>query len=287
MNKNLKINSQDEKKLRKRRIVEMFERALADESSENEEVKQTKCYIQLSKKDTERFSVSRHCPISSPIRNEKEITEEKQPPSNSPSSVTGSTRKRRQNVAIASITGEVNESAAAEVVDGSKSTTNKSTPPQNRLATQQQQQRTTSNNILPQWQPQSQPQSKPSNSQQKPSFFPSALTSNRQLITAANTQAAYPRPTLHPQGQEQFRPVNSSNNGFPSFLPTTNNESAAFRADLGSKFPPNTNANNTAGNLFRVVPNHQIGTLKYIDQKLEKLEIANLLKILALLYKRF
>lgn len=258
MNKKLfKINSQDEKKLRKRRIVEIFERALADESKENEEVKETKCYIQLSKKtDTDRFSVSRHCPISSPVRNEKESREsheEKQISSNSsPSAATGSIRKRRQNVAIASITGEVGGETAAEVVEGSKSTTTKSTPPQNRLAAQQQQQRTTSSNILPQWQ--AQPQS-------KPSFFPSALTSNRQLITAANTtQVAYPRPTLHPQGQEQFRPVNSSNNGFPSFLPTTNNESAAFRADLGSKFP-NTNANNTAGNLFRVVPNQQIGTL--------------------------
>ena len=249
--------------MRKRRIVEIFERALADESSENEYVKETKCYIQLiSKKDTDRFSVSRHCPISSPIRNEKEITEEKQPPSNSPSSATGSTRKRRQNVAIASITGEVSESSAAEVVEGSKlTTTTKSTPPQNRLAAQpQQQQRTTSSNILPQWQPQPQSKPQPSNSQQKPSFFPSALTSNRQLITAANSQAAYPRPTLHPTGQEQFRPVNSSNNGFPSFLPTPNNDSAAFRADLGNKFP-NTNANNTTGNLFRVVPNQQIGTL--------------------------
>lgn len=262
MNKNLKINSQDEKKLRKRRIVEIFERALGDESSENEEVKESKCYIHLvsKKTDTDRFSVSRHCPISSPIRNEKEITEEKHASSNSPSSATGSIRKRRQNVAIASITGEVSESAAAEVVEGSKSTTaTKSTPPQNRLANQQQQQRTTSN-ILPQWQPQSKPQ--PSNSQQKPSFFPSALTSNRQLITAANSQAAYPRPTLHPPGQEQFRSVNSSNNGFPSFLPTTNHDSAAFRADLGTKFP-NTNANTTAGNLFRVVPNQQIGTLEF------------------------
>lgn len=203
----------DDVNLRKSRIVACFERLLDDQAKE--------CYIRLNKTETGfKFTLSGEFPSTKTVELAESTTKSMPELVN----VAQPVRKRRQNVAIASITNENQHQdklyAKPTPVGGSKFTTGVSQ--QHQLPTQQQQR------YVPQAQSHFQTNVYAKAQQQPPQdvpYFPSA--SIRQFPNVANQQQSFsnfragqqlpgPPPLLPSTGNMM------SNNGFPSFLPNEN-----------------------------------------------------------------
>lgn len=235
---NLKIpGSLDEKRLRRGRLVDLMEKLVNLSSDES--------YIKIVREGEEnRFALSENCPVEKSPNEEKSSTRIEEP-------VAQPARKRRQNVAIASITGENQQQIEKIQPQSSKQ-------PTQTITTQKQQ----TNTPPPVSQQQQQQQTRASSN---PSYFPSASTSSRhQLIGSQQQISAFPAPPPpssipnpnHPIPQAQLL-NNPISNGFPTFLPGVDN----FRmSELINKLKMN-NASTAAPSPLNRTPANQQGKI--------------------------